>query len=49
MGFSSRGSIIKVSPLQIVTSLFAIIGTGFTVIMYSNGGPTHPFKVGVIV
>ena len=40
--------IVKASPSQIVSSLSAIIGTGFTVIVYSNGVPAHPSEIGVI-
>ena len=34
---------------QIVSSLSAISGTGFTVMVYSNGVPAHPSAIGVIV
>ena len=40
---------VKAPVLQIVVSLSAISGTGFTVIVYSNGVPAHPSAIGVIV
>ena len=40
---------VKAPLVQIVVSLSAIIGTGFTVIVYSNGVPAHPSAIGVIV
>ena len=47
-GKSSSGWIVNVSPSQIVSSLSAITGIGWTVIVYSKGIPAHPLAIGVI-
>ena len=39
---------VKAPVLQIVVSLSAISGTGFTVIVYIKGVPAHPSDTGVI-
>ena len=49
VGESSVGNISKVSPSQIVISLSAITGVGWTVIVYSNESPIQPSASGVIV
>ena len=45
----SVGAILKTSPLQIVTILFAMTGFGLTVVVTVNVAPLHNPLVGVTV